>query len=885
MRVPVSWLREYVAWDRSVEELAELLSMSGSEVEGIDWVGARHDAANLALFRVGRVLTKERHPNADKLWLCTVDVGAAGGGVHQIVCGAQNFAAGDTVAVSLAGATLENGLKLRKASLRGVESDGMMLSEQELGFEQSSPGIIVLPAEWPVGAPLADHLPIAEPVLEIEVTPNRPDCLSVYGVAREVAAAARLPLAPPPVAEPPASGAPAAQAIAVEIADPDLCARYGARVVRGLTVGESPAWLKARLTHAGMRPINNVVDVTNYVMLAVGQPLHAFDAAKIRGARLIVRRAHAGERIVTLDGVDRPLRPDNLVIADTERALVIAGIFGAIDAEVDAATTDLVLEAATFSGPNIMRTSKEVGWRSEASARFEKGLDPCYVPLGLAMASRLFHELCGGAVAPGTIDVWGQRPPTPPRLHYRPSLSDGLLGLPIAAAEQADILARLECEVEPASEDEPIAEADLAVTPPPFRRDLERPVDLIEEVGRIHGFANLPETLPLRSEADRCADRRSARAPASRRRPRERRPRRDRGLLVRRRRRPRAARPGRRRSSRGARRARQPHERRAGGHAHHAAARPARCGRDQPGTPSRSRRPLRAGPRVPAAARRGDARAGARPQGHLPAVAARRARDARFGSLRSGRGRKLDGRRPAGRLLHDEGLRRAPVGRPRDRRRRLRALQRAAPASRQVGDPAARRRSLGSFGLLRPDVAARYGVEDRSVYVAELAVAPLAERGQAVALFEDLLTFPAASQDLAVVLDAGVPAAEVLTLVRRAGGKLLREAAVFDVYEGDQVPPGKRSLAVRLTLRAPDRTLTDKDITGVRRRCSPPRARARRGAALAALFGTDPNWGRIVRRQQPYRPGVRRSCIVCTTFHRRGGSAAVSSRRGAGWRA
>ena len=271
MRVPVSWLREYVAWEGSAEELAELLSMSGSEVEGIDWVGAPHEPDNLALFRVGRVLTKERHPNADKLWLCTVDAGPAAGGVHQIVCGADNFAAGDTVAVSLAGATLENGLKLRKANLRGVESDGMMLSEQELGFEQSSPGIVVLPAEWPLGAPLADYLPVAEAVLEIEVTPNRPDCLSVYGVAREVAAAAKLALAPPPVAEPPVSGAAADAAIAVEIADPDLCARYGAarhsRRHRGRVAGLAQGAPHARrhaphqqrgrrdqLRHAGRRP-------------------------------------------------------------------------------------------------------------------------------------------------------------------------------------------------------------------------------------------------------------------------------------------------------------------------------------------------------------------------------------------------------------------------------------------------------------------------------------------------------------------------------------------------------------------------------------------------------------------------------------------------------
>ncbi|HMK91682.1 MAG TPA: phenylalanine--tRNA ligase subunit beta, partial [Thermoleophilia bacterium] len=736
MRVPVSWLRDYVAWDGSVEELAELLSMSGSEVEGIDWVGAPHDPDNLALFRVGRVVTKERHPNADKLWLCTVDAGEAGGGVHQIVCGADNFEAGDTVAVSLAGAVLENGLKLRKANLRGVESNGMMLSEQELGFEQTSPGIVTLPAEWPVGAPLADYLPVAEPVLEIEVTPNRPDCLNIYGVAREVAAAAGLPLAPPPIDEPPTSGPPAEESIAVEIVDPDLCARYGARVVRGVTVGESPAWLKARLTHAGMRPINNVVDVTNYVMLALGEPLHAFDAAKIRGGRLLARRAHEGEHIVTLDGVDRALRPDHLVIADTERALVIAGIFGAIDAEVDEHTTDLVLEAATFNGPNIMRTSKEVGWRSEASSRFEKGLDPCYVPPGLAMASRLFHELCGGAVAPGAVDVWGQRPPAPPRLRYRPALSDGLLGLPIDGVEQADILRRLECTVEPASVDLPVAEGEYLVTPPPSRRDLERPVDLVEEVGRIHGLENLPETLPVRRDVV--------------------------GLLT-----------------------KQQQVRRviadtlAGAgldevvtYAFVSPDAVARLGLgegDRRGAPVALANPMSAEQSV--------MRTTLLP-GLLAAVAANLARQAeRVGVFEQGRAylARADGAVPAAVLGPKSALQPWPVdepeliglalcgpvvaegwtgaSRPTDFytlkgyvERLLAGLgvtgatyERADETFLHPGVSAALRlgrERVGAFGLLRPDVAARFSIEDRSVYVAELALAPLAARGLPVALFE-----------------------------------------------------------------------------------------------------------------------------------------------------
>ena len=494
MRVPFSWIKEYVAWHGTVEELAEVLTMSGTEVEGIDWVGAPRDPENLSRFVVGKVLTKEQHPNADKLSLCTVEVGQANGGVRQIVCGASNFAAGDTVAVSLSGAVLENGLKLKKANLRGVESDGMMMSEQELGYEEKSPGIVVLPDEWIIGAPLQDYLPVSEAVLELELTSNRPDCFSIYGIAREVAAAARLELAPPPIAAPAAfGGAPAAEAIAVEIADPDLCPRYVATVIRGVTIGESPAWLKARLTHAGMRPISNVVDVTNYVMLGWGQPLHAFDAGKIRGGKLIARRAAAGEKIVTLDGVERTLDDQMLVIADVERPLVIAGVFGSVDAEIDEHTTDIVLEAANFTGPSILRTELHTGIRSEASNRFEKGLDPNLVPGGLDFADRLFAELCGGTVAPGMVDAGGV-PPAPAPLRFRPGKANALLGYAIPAAEQAGILRRLECEVDEAGD-------EWTVTPPTFRPDLIREVDLIEEVGRIAGYGMAPETLPRHTTA------------------------------------------------------------------------------------------------------------------------------------------------------------------------------------------------------------------------------------------------------------------------------------------------------------------------------------------------------------------------------------------------
>ena len=346
---------------------------------------------------------------------------------------------------------------------------------------------------------------MSEAVLELELTSNRPDCFSIYGIAREVAAAARLELTPPPIAAPAVfGGAPASAAVKVEIADPDLCPRYGATVIRGVKIAASPAWLKARLTHAGMRPISNVVDVTNYVMLAYGQPLHAFDAGKIRGGTLIARRATAGEQIVTLDGVQRTLDDQMLVIADTERPLVIAGVFGSQDAEIDEHTTDIVLEAANFAGPSILRTELHTGIRSEASNRFEKGLDANLVPGALDFADRLFAELCGGVVAPGMVDAGGV-PPAPAPLRFRPAKANALLGYEIPAAEQSGILRRLECEVD--EDGIPVAARDAdasdvwEVTPPTFRPDLVREIDLIEEVGRIAGYGMSPETLPRHTTA------------------------------------------------------------------------------------------------------------------------------------------------------------------------------------------------------------------------------------------------------------------------------------------------------------------------------------------------------------------------------------------------
>ena len=820
MRVPFSWLKEYVDWPGTVEELAELLTMSGTEVEGIDWVGAPRDPENLSRFVVGKVVTRDKHPNADKLSLCTVDVGERNGGVKQIVCGADNFAAGDVVAVSLSGAVLENGLKLKKANLRGVESDGMMMSEQELGFEEKSPGIVVLPSDWTVGAPLQDYLPVSEAVLELELTSNRPDCFSIYGIAREVSAASGAELAPPPTAGPAVpGGAPAEQSIAVEVVDADLCPRYGAHVIRGMKAGDSPAWLKARLTHAGMRPISNVVDVTNYVMLGWGQPLHAFDAAKIEGGKLIARRAKDGEKIVTLDEVERTLDGEMLVIADVERPLVIAGVFGAVDAEVDEHTTDVVLEAANFSGPSILRTEMHTGIRSEASNRFEKGLDPAMVTGGLDFASRLFAELCGGTVAPGMVDVWAGAA-EPRRLTYRPAKADGLLGYAVPTAEQASLLRRLECEVAegaatPAGASG-AAGAAWTVKPPSFRLDLEREVDLIEEVGRLAGYGMAPETLPRNRTAG--------------------------GLTG-----PQSVRRALRRALAG-------------------------CGLDEVITysfiaddalaplglpdgdsrldPVRLSNPMSADqavmrtmllPGLLATVRENLDRQNDPPNlfelgrvylwdepvpapdhaaepgavlPHEPEAIGIVLSGLVYPENWTGLGRQSDFFTLKGVVevaLHAVGLEAsfAPLG---DQAGSFPYLHPGKAAVVRV--PVAG--GVGVLGMLRPDVAAAYGLEGLDLFVASLSGDKIAAVAQPTVTFRDLVTYPPAEQDLAVVVDAGVPAADVIATARKAGGRLVAEVTVFDVYEGDQVPSGKRSLALRVVMRSAQRTLSDKDIASVR---------------------------------------------------------------------
>ncbi len=479
MLVSYNWLKEYVDFDLSPQELADGLTMSGSEVDGVESL-----APSVTGVITAKVQAVSPHPNADKLRVCEVFDGKD---TVSVVCGAPNVAAGQIVPFATIGAVLPGSFKIKKAKLRGVESNGMICSERELGLSDEHKGIMVLPEATPLGVTIADALGLDDSVLELEIYPNRPDNLSVVGIAREVAAIADSPLRiPQPQIMETSISVDSLTSVTVE-AD-DLCPRYSCRVIQNVKVGESPLWLQQRLLAAGMRPINNIVDVTNFVMLELGQPLHAFDYDLLAENRIVVRRAHPGETIVTLDGEHRTLTDDMLVIADGAKPQVIAGVMGAQTSEVSEATVNILLEAANFHGPNIRRTSRALGLRSEASHRFEKGLDPNATLLALNRAADLIAQLAGGQVAAGIVDVYSE-PVEPWQIELRLDQVSRLLGVTISAEECVKYLSRLQLGTK-------LCDGTITVTVPTFRSDLEREADLVEEIGRLYGFDKIPATLP-----------------------------------------------------------------------------------------------------------------------------------------------------------------------------------------------------------------------------------------------------------------------------------------------------------------------------------------------------------------------------------------------------
>ncbi len=476
MRIPLSWLREYVRVDATTQEIAEALSVSTAEVNGVHRAGV---TGELGLFRVGHVLEATKHPDADRLQLTSVDVGEDR--PYSIVCGAWNFGAGAKVAVALPGATLPNGLVLERRKLRGELSEGMILAEDELDLGTDHTGIIVLDDALEPGTPLAEVLPLVDEVLDLDPTGNRPDLFAVYGVAREVAALLGGELAPMPGEDPEREGD---EPVGIGIEDPEGCLRFIGRVFRDVTMGESPLWLKGRLRNAGVRSISNVVDVTNYVMLALGSPLHAYDLDLLRGG-LVARRANEGEKLRTLDGAERTLSVEDLVIADGKRAVGLAGIMGGEETEVSASTKNVLLEAANFEPVGILRSSEHHALRTEGSNRWEKGVDPYVAGQAATYATQLIVEL-SGARWTGAEDVRANLP-KPAVIRLRPERASAVIGLEVPAQEQAEILGRVGFE-----------RLQSGFRVPTWRaRDVTREVDLIEEVARFK-LPEVPFTLPRR---------------------------------------------------------------------------------------------------------------------------------------------------------------------------------------------------------------------------------------------------------------------------------------------------------------------------------------------------------------------------------------------------
>ena len=786
MRVPLRWLRSYCDPGTSAEQIAERLTLAGDKLERLHHVGVGDPAE----FLTGRVLEAEQHPDADRLRVCKVDVGR--GEPQTIVCGAPNVEAGQTVAVALPGAVMPDGSTLGEAKLRGVTSSGMVLAEDEVGIGEDHAGIMVLDGDVPVGRPLGEHLPIDDDVLELEITPNRPDLMGVYGVARDLHAITGAQLAEDPTAREaePRGDDSAEDHIAIQI-DPEICLRFTARVFEDVRIGPSPLWLKQRLIAAGQRPISNVVDITNYVMLTTAQPLHAFDLDKVRGRRIDVRRARAGERMVTLDDVERVLGDEMALVCDAEGPSGIAGIMGGRVSEVADDTTRVLMEAATWVGPNIMRTSKALGLRTEASARFEKQLHPEQAIAAQRLAARLMVELCGARLVPGTVDVY-PHPPEPRVVPLRRERIERLLGTPVADEAVDGILHRLGFEW-----------AGEGWRVPPWRdSDVQREADLIEEVARVHGLDKLPTTLPARRSAV------GRLTPSQRLRRRVEDLLRDRGL----------------------------YECISYAFVSPRALDALRLG-DEPvlelenplSEEQSVMRPLLL-PGLLDAARHNAAHG-------RPAVALFESAHVYRpgGSLEPASDESPAGATPALEGQHlavlateamPGGWRTDPT--PADffsAKALLEAVLAVAGVDWRVEEGGPRflhpgraakvlvgEHELGWLGELHPQAAAAWDIGG-AVAGFELDVdALVALAAGEEPRYQDVTSFPAVLQDIAVGVPVEVSAAAAADTIRSAAGELLQSVELFDVYSGDQVGQAKKSLAFRLRFQAPDRTLTDEDV-------------------------------------------------------------------------
>jgi phenylalanyl-tRNA synthetase beta chain len=777
MRVSYEWLGDFVELaDITPKDAAGVLTSLGVEVESLTVV-------DLSEIVIGRVLEQVPHPKSrNPLWVHQVDLG--GGRVAQIIAGAPNAVAGALVPVALPGTTVPNGKVVKDMNIAGYKAAGMLCSASELMLGDDHSGILILDSGTP-GEPLTTVIR-SQAIMEAEITSNRPDCMGHLGVARELAAGLDRPLkrdfmpAFTGTANPPGR-----ELVNVTVEDSDLCSRYIGGVINGVKVAPSPDWLQRRLRACGVRPINNIVDITNYVLLEYAQPLHAFDLAKLTGSEIRVRRARDGEKLLCLDGVERPLGHEMLVIADALRPVAIAGVIGGAETAVDAGTTDILLEAATFNGPSVRQTARTLGLRTEASARFERGLPPELALAGARRAASLIAELAGGTVHREWPDVY-PRPQEPVRINLRPALVDEVLGVHVPLEEAEAILKRLNFHVKV------LGDGEWDVLPPVFRLDVTIPEDLVEEVGRVYGYDRVPPTLPGRRHDTWTAlvpsvDRRLDSA---------------REVL-------------------------------------------AGAGFTETWNPALvSGRKLDA-LRVAALAMRVsnalsddvDTLRTSLVPSLVDAVALNRDRgrdEVRVYEMATAFLARV-GEKDS---QPEEPLRLAVVataGNTADSGReafyRMKSVlaacveslsapactyQRGAAELFHPGRCAAvimDGRQLGYLGELHPTVGATLKVEGRLVGF-EIDVEPVLAASR-LPRAQPLPRFPAVERDLAVVVEEHVAAGSLLAAINESAGDLLEIARAFDEYHGAQVPDGRKSIAFTLTFRSPERTLTDAEVEKV----------------------------------------------------------------------
>ena len=776
MKVPFSWLKECTGISMPAPEMAARLTMAGIETGVTGNTGRSWDRIT-----VGQIVAIEPHPNADRLRLATIDFGQ--GQSSKVVCGAPNIRVGDKVPFAQLGAELTDPhtgktAKLKPAKIRGVASEGMACSEKELGISDSHEGVLVLPADAPVGVPLADYL--GDAVLDLEVTPNRPDCLCVLGVAREAAALTGQQVRVPPT-DYIEAGPEIAGLVRVEIADPDLCRRYCASLVEGIRIGPSPAWMQQRLTACGMRPINNIVDITNYVMMEFGQPLHAFDFQKLGGARIVVRRARSGEKLTSLDGVDRELRPDMLVIADQSEPVAIAGVMGGADSEVTEATTTVLLESANFNQVSIRRTSSGLKLRSEASMRFERGLAPELTVPALRRATQLVLQIAGGTAAAGFADAYPE--PSQPRvIRLRTASVRQLLGLDVGQEQIIKVLTSLAFDCAAAGP------AETAVTIPYWRLDVREPADLAEEVARMMGYDTIPTTA-LSSELPRQQA--------------------DAGLAFREQMRDLMVAAG-----------------------LQEIITYSLTSQEKLARAASAEDAIRVA--NPLSAELEYLRTSLRP-GLLSTLAANQKyedgsiRLFEIGRVFLGRGKDLpderevlagviSGPRGAASWLGEKGqsdffdakgmveavLSRLGIEAGYEAGGEEKLLP--GRAARVVVGPTV----VGLIGELHPGVAESFDLLPQPVAIFELDIARLLSCAGRQRGFRPLSRFPRSVRDIAVLVDVQVPAGKMLDIIREVA--LVSRVSLFDLYSGKQVPPGKKSVAFRIAYQSDSRTLTEQEL-------------------------------------------------------------------------